>query len=402
MAAKEREKLTRWKEQDFYGILGVSPTAKTVEVKKGFRQVALTCHPDKVPEEERELATKRFQLIAEAYEVLSNEATRKKYDSVRPPTKKNPWITAATELKKSSNERPKPDVKQSSEAPSPFVQQSSTPEQPESVKSAGFSTSWSHCDICDRRCPNVDLRKCPKCVNKKVCSRCEICTGCIPEDIPAPRRQSKSDHRVPEREPEQFRPCPPNTPAQSPVPKTKNIESWRRVDVESTEEQAGAEVWQRAKPADDLLQQQDETEKNLDMFEILSAMGFEKIDIEKALECCDTVEDAVHYIMMRQNRGVIAHIAEGAERLGVYEVAERVGEHMQPAASGLYEYMQPAASGLYNAVSSWVSWPEASVDVKASLVALGYQENIAEAASRRCSSVEAAIEWISDNPEMAA
>merc|ERR1712217_383074 len=129
------------------------------------------------------------------------------------------------------------------------------------------------------------------------------------------------------------------------------------------------------------------------MIDILLAMGFEKADVQKAIDNCESVEDAVHFIMMRQNRTVI----------------ERVGEHIVD--SGLYDYMQPAASGLASAagrvseqISSWISWPERQepVDVTASLLALGYQESQAQAASRRCSSVEAAIEWISANPEIEA
>ncbi|CAK0877357.1 unnamed protein product [Prorocentrum cordatum] len=66
MAAAEKERLRRWQEHDFYGILGVADSASAADVKRGFRRVALTCHPDKVPLEERAQATKRFQLIAEA------------------------------------------------------------------------------------------------------------------------------------------------------------------------------------------------------------------------------------------------------------------------------------------------------------------------------------------------
>merc|ERR1719171_1407744 len=82
-AHAEKERLDRWRKSDFYAVLGLAPSATISEVKKGFRKVALTCHPDKVAPEERERATRHFQLIAEAYEVLSNEESRKKYDAVR-------------------------------------------------------------------------------------------------------------------------------------------------------------------------------------------------------------------------------------------------------------------------------------------------------------------------------
>jgi len=79
--AAEKERLRRWREHDFYAALGIRPEATAADVKRGFRRVALTCHPDKVREEEREQATKRFQLIAEAYEVLSDENLRQRYDA---------------------------------------------------------------------------------------------------------------------------------------------------------------------------------------------------------------------------------------------------------------------------------------------------------------------------------
>ena len=45
MAAAAR--LARWKEHDFYDILGVAPDACQNEIKRAFRKIALTCHPDK-------------------------------------------------------------------------------------------------------------------------------------------------------------------------------------------------------------------------------------------------------------------------------------------------------------------------------------------------------------------
>lgn len=78
---------TTWAQSDFYGVLGLVPSCHASEVKKSFRRFALTCHPDKVPETEREAATQRFQLIVEAYEVLSSADRRRKYDAER-------WLAA--------------------------------------------------------------------------------------------------------------------------------------------------------------------------------------------------------------------------------------------------------------------------------------------------------------------
>ncbi|KAL8999818.1 MAG: hypothetical protein Q9188_005808, partial [Gyalolechia gomerana] len=65
-------------ETAYYDALGVAPTATELEIKKAYRKLAITTHPDKNPGDET--AHARFQAIGEAYQVLSNEELRKKYD----------------------------------------------------------------------------------------------------------------------------------------------------------------------------------------------------------------------------------------------------------------------------------------------------------------------------------
>ncbi|KAL8964956.1 MAG: hypothetical protein Q9183_004117 [Haloplaca sp. 2 TL-2023] len=62
----------------YYDALGVAPTATELEIKKAYRKLAITTHPDKNPGDET--AHTRFQAIGEAYQVLSNEDLRKRYD----------------------------------------------------------------------------------------------------------------------------------------------------------------------------------------------------------------------------------------------------------------------------------------------------------------------------------
>lgn len=59
---------------DYYKTLGVSRTASADEIKKAFRKLARTHHPDAGGDEAR------FKEINEAYEVLSDEKKRKLYD----------------------------------------------------------------------------------------------------------------------------------------------------------------------------------------------------------------------------------------------------------------------------------------------------------------------------------
>lgn len=64
--------------RDYYEILGVSKTATDVEIKKAYRKVALQFHPDRNPNNPD--AEAKFKEAAEAYEVLSNEEKRARYD----------------------------------------------------------------------------------------------------------------------------------------------------------------------------------------------------------------------------------------------------------------------------------------------------------------------------------
>ena len=64
--------------QDYYEILGISKNATTAEVKKAYRKKAIEFHPDKNPGDTK--AEEMFKKAAEAYEVLSNEDKRARYD----------------------------------------------------------------------------------------------------------------------------------------------------------------------------------------------------------------------------------------------------------------------------------------------------------------------------------
>ncbi|KAG5363358.1 DnaJ-like protein 1 [Yarrowia sp. B02] len=67
--------------QDPYKALGVDSSASAKEIKKSYYQLAKKFHPDVNKEED---AQKKFQEIQQAYELLSNEEERKKYDTFGP------------------------------------------------------------------------------------------------------------------------------------------------------------------------------------------------------------------------------------------------------------------------------------------------------------------------------
>jgi molecular chaperone DnaJ len=64
--------------RDYYEVLGVSRNASEAEVKKAFRQLARTLHPDVNKHDPQ--AEERFKQAAAAYEVLSDRERRAIYD----------------------------------------------------------------------------------------------------------------------------------------------------------------------------------------------------------------------------------------------------------------------------------------------------------------------------------
>lgn len=65
--------------KDYYEILGVKRDATAAEIKSAYRKLARKFHPDVNKTKEAE---SKFKDINEAYEVLGDEAKRKRYDSL--------------------------------------------------------------------------------------------------------------------------------------------------------------------------------------------------------------------------------------------------------------------------------------------------------------------------------
>lgn len=64
--------------QDYYDVLEVSKSASAEEIKKAYRKKAIQFHPDKNPGDKD--AEEKFKEAAEAYDVLSDDQKRRRYD----------------------------------------------------------------------------------------------------------------------------------------------------------------------------------------------------------------------------------------------------------------------------------------------------------------------------------
>ena len=70
-----------WANKDFYKVLGVAKDADQATIKKAYRKLAASNHPDTNPGDKA--SEDRFKQVAEAYDVVGDTAKRKEYDEMR-------------------------------------------------------------------------------------------------------------------------------------------------------------------------------------------------------------------------------------------------------------------------------------------------------------------------------
>jgi len=66
-----------------YVVLGIQVGAAEEDVKKAYRTLALQCHPDKRPPEERQVAEELFKDVRQAYDILRDPEKRSEFDAVQ-------------------------------------------------------------------------------------------------------------------------------------------------------------------------------------------------------------------------------------------------------------------------------------------------------------------------------
>jgi curved DNA-binding protein CbpA len=70
---------------DYYRVLQVRRDAEPEVIERAYKALSLKYHPDVSTPGERQAATRRMQLINEAYRTLKNPESRRRYDATMPP-----------------------------------------------------------------------------------------------------------------------------------------------------------------------------------------------------------------------------------------------------------------------------------------------------------------------------
>ncbi|KAL1453051.1 hypothetical protein WDU94_007227 [Cyamophila willieti] len=69
-----------YKTKDLYEVLKIEKTATPEQIRKAFYKLSLVVHPDRVTEDDKEVATEKFKILGLVHSILSDEEKRKVYD----------------------------------------------------------------------------------------------------------------------------------------------------------------------------------------------------------------------------------------------------------------------------------------------------------------------------------
>eukprot|EP00913_Durusdinium_trenchii_P029768 g27895.t1 len=166
------------------------------------------------------------------------------------------------------------------------------------------------------------------------------------------------------------------------IVKGANREKWSRrgflrFDLESASEPVSATLQERVFRHQSPSEISEESD---DKITILTMMGFGHEAAEASLKRCSSIEAAVEYIMEN------ATLKGGSARDHPVLPLQAAGKTFTRDTSTLSE--QPGQGR------------RRSQTVQADLMRCGYSEAQAKAAARRCSSIEAAVEWIAQHPDV--
>lgn len=76
---------------DHYRTLQVTRDAEQAVIDRAYKALSMNYHPDRLPAEKRQEATRRMQAINEAYSVVGDPGRRRAYDAQLPPEGPFAW-----------------------------------------------------------------------------------------------------------------------------------------------------------------------------------------------------------------------------------------------------------------------------------------------------------------------
>lgn len=70
---------------DYYRVLQVRRDAEPEVIERAYKALSMKYHPDVSTPAQREVATRRMQVLNEAYRTLRDPVSRRRYDMTLPP-----------------------------------------------------------------------------------------------------------------------------------------------------------------------------------------------------------------------------------------------------------------------------------------------------------------------------